>query len=69
MRMKIAEAWRAIMQLKHEPACLILSRQPLPTLDRAKYASAENTKFGGYVLADSAGPDGTLDVILIGYGL
>ena len=28
----------------------------------------ENTKFGGYILADSAGPDGQLDVILIGAG-
>lgn len=63
-----AEAWRTIMQLKHEPVCLILSRQALPTLDRTKYASAEGTKFGGYVLADAAGPDGQLDVILIGTG-
>src|SRR5438132_128681 len=44
---EVAEAWRVIMQLKHEPACLILSRQPIPTLDRANYASAENTKYGG----------------------
>jgi transketolase len=65
---EVAEAWRVIMQLKHEPACLILSRQPLPTLDRTVYAGAENTKFGGYILADSAGPDGQLDVILIGAG-
>jgi transketolase len=65
---EVAEAWRVIMQLKHEPACLILSRQPLPTLDRTVYAGAENTKFGGYTLADSAGPDGQLDVILIGAG-
>jgi len=63
-----AEAWRTIMQLKHEPVCLILSRQALPTLDRTKYAGAENTKFGGYILADSAGPDGQLDVILLGTG-
>lgn len=63
-----AEAWRTIMQLKHEPVCLILSRQALPTLDRTKYASAENTKFGGYILADAAGPDGQLDVILLGTG-
>jgi transketolase len=63
-----AEAWRAIMQFKHEPVCLILSRQALPTLDRTKYAGAENTKFGGYILADAAGPDGQLDVILIGTG-
>ena len=37
---EVTEAWRVIMQLKHEPVALILSRQPLPTLDRAKYASA-----------------------------
>jgi transketolase len=65
---EIAEAWRLIMQLKHEPVCLILSRQPLPTLDRTKYASAENTKFGGYILADSTGPGESLEVILIGTG-
>ncbi|MDQ2922006.1 MAG: transketolase [Acidobacteriota bacterium] len=63
-----AEAWRVIMQLKHEPVCLILSRQALPTLDRTKFAGAEGTKFGGYILADAAGPDGQLDVILIGTG-
>src|SRR5262249_50600303 len=65
---EVAEAWRVIMQLKHEPVCLILSRQPLPTLDRSKYASAENTKFGAYVLADSSGPNGKPDVILMGTG-
>lgn len=63
-----AEAWRVIMQLQHEPVCLILSRQALPTLDRTKYAGAEGTKLGGYILADAAGPDGQLDVILIGTG-
>ena len=31
---EVAEAWRVIMQLRHEPAVLVLSRQPLPTLDR-----------------------------------
>jgi transketolase len=65
---EVAEAWRAIMPLKHEPVCLILSRQALPTLDRTKYAGAENTKFGGYILADAVGPDGQLDVILMGTG-
>ena len=65
---EIAEAWRIVMQFQHEPAVFILSRQAMPTLDRTKYASAENTKHGAYVLADSAGPDGQLDVILIGTG-
>ncbi|HLN96851.1 MAG TPA: transketolase [Pyrinomonadaceae bacterium] len=63
-----AEAWRVIMQFKHKPTCLILSRQPLPTLDRTRYSSAEGTKFGGYILADAVGPDGQLDVVLIGTG-
>jgi transketolase len=37
---EVVEAWRVIMQLKHEPVALILTRQALPTLDRSKYASA-----------------------------
>ena len=35
---EVVEAYRYIMQLRHEPAVLALSRQPLPTLDRSKYA-------------------------------
>jgi len=65
---EVAEAWRVIMQLKHEPACLILSRQPLPTLDRTNYGSAENTRYGGYILAGAAEPDAHPDVILMGTG-
>src|SRR5262249_33852086 len=37
---EVVEAYRYIMQLRREPAVLVLSRQPLPTLDRTKYASA-----------------------------
>ena len=37
---EVVEAYRYIMQLRHEPAVLVLSRQPLPTLDRSKYAPA-----------------------------
>jgi transketolase len=47
------EAWRVIMQLRHEPVALILTRQALPTIDRAKYASAEGVHRGAYVLADA----------------
>ncbi|HEX8181301.1 MAG TPA: transketolase [Pyrinomonadaceae bacterium] len=63
---EVAEAWRVIMKLKHEPAVLVLSRQPMPTLDRTKYASAEGVRRGGYVLANNG--DGQPDVILIGTG-
>jgi len=63
---EVAEAWRAIMKLRHEPVCLILSRQNMPTLDRTKYGKASGVAYGAYVLADP--PEGKPDVILIGTG-
>ncbi len=63
---EVAEAWRVIIKLRHEPACLILSRQALPTLDRSKYALASGVAMGAYVLADA--PAAKPDVILIGSG-
>jgi transketolase len=58
---EVVEAWRVIMQLRHEPAALVLSRQALPTLDRAKYAPASGVAKGAYVLADAGGaPDALL---------
>ncbi len=66
---EVIEAWRYVMQLKHEPACLILSRQAMPTLDRTKFAAASGLAKGGYVLADSpAVGSGKPDVILIATG-
>ena len=50
---EVAEAWRVILQLRHAPAALVLSRQAMPTLDRTKYASAAGLAQGGYVLADA----------------
>src|SRR5262249_22897548 len=63
---EVVEAFRYVMQLRHEPAVFALSRQPLPTLDRTKYASAAGVAKGAYVLADAA--DGKPDVILIATG-
>src|SRR5712691_7456332 len=63
---EVAEAWRIIMQFKHEPVCLILTRQALPTLDRAKYAPASGLAKGAYVLADA--PGGRPDVLLLATG-
>ena len=63
---EVVEAYRYIMQLKHHPAALVLSRQPLPTLDRTKYASAAGVSKGAYVLADS--PGGKPEIILIATG-
>jgi transketolase len=63
---EVVEAYRYIMQLSHQPAVLVLSRQPLPTLDRTKYAPAAGVSHGAYVLADS--PAGHPEVILIASG-
>jgi transketolase len=63
---EVVEAYRYIMQLRHQPAVLALSRQPLPTLDRSKYASASGVAHGAYVLADA--PGGKPEVILIATG-
>ena len=63
---EVAEAWRVIIELKHEPVALILSRQALPTLDRSKYAPASELRRGGYVLRDAG--NGKPDVLLIATG-
>jgi len=52
---EVGEAYRAVMQMRHRPAVLALSRQPLPTLDRTKYASASGVARGAYVLAEASG--------------
>ncbi len=63
---EVVEAWKVIIQQKHEPAALVLSRQPLPTFDRSKYAPASGVAKGAYVLVDA--PDGKPDVILMATG-
>jgi transketolase len=63
---EVVEAYRFIMQLRHQPAVLVLSRQPLPTVDRSKYAPASGLAHGAYVLADA--PGGNPEVILIATG-
>jgi transketolase len=63
---EVVEAYRYILQLRHKPAALVLSRQSLPTIDRTKYATAAGVANGAYVLADAQG--GKPDVILIASG-
>jgi transketolase len=63
---EVVEAWKVILQLKHAPVSLILSRQAMPTIDRSKYAAASGVAKGAYVLGDAQG--GKPDVILIGTG-
>ena len=63
---EVAETWRIVAALRHEPAVLILSRQALPTLDRSIFASASGVARGGYVLAEADG--GRPGVILLATG-
>ena len=63
---EVAEAWRLVMELKHDPAVLVLSRGAMRTLDRTVYAPAEGVRRGAYVLADPK--DGNPDVIIMATG-
>jgi len=63
---EVVEAFRYVIQLRHQPALLALSRQPMPTLDRSKYAPASGVAKGAYVLADAEG--GKPQIILIASG-
>ncbi|MCA8881450.1 MAG: transketolase [Rhodobacteraceae bacterium] len=63
---EVAEAWRVIMRLRHEPVALILTRQNLPTLDRNVYAPASGVAKGAYVLAEAEG--GAPEVLLMATG-
>jgi len=63
---EVVEAYKLILQHKHGPSTLVLTRQALPTVDRAKYAPASGVARGAYVLADA--PGGGPDIIFMGSG-
>ena len=63
---EVVEAWRTIMPMQHQPVMLVLTRQALPTVDRAKYGSAAGVAQGAYILAD---PDnGPPEALLLASG-
>jgi transketolase len=62
---EVAEAYRVAIGTTDHPTAMVLTRQGLPTLDRAKYGAAAGVAQGGYILADT---DGQPEVILIGTG-
>ncbi|MBS0269558.1 MAG: transketolase [Proteobacteria bacterium] len=63
---EVAEAWRVIVGSLHGPVCLALTRQPVPTFDRKRYAAAAGVARGAYIMADA--DRGKPQVILIGTG-
>jgi len=63
---EVTEAYKVAVQHAHGPSTLVFSRQPMPTIDRAKYAPASGVAKGAYVLADADG--GKPEVIFMGTG-
>jgi transketolase len=61
-----AVAWKLCVEAKDHPVALVLTRQDVPTLDRARYASADGARRGAYVLAEAA--SGKPDVVLVASG-
>lgn len=60
---EVVYCWSEILKRK-EPAGLLLSRQNLPVIDRAKHSPAENVSKGAYALNEINNPD----VVLIATG-
>jgi transketolase len=63
---EVAEAYRALLKDQAHPTALVLSRQNLPTYDRAKLGSADLTAKGGYILSEA--PSGKPEVLLLATG-
>src|SRR4051794_9741461 len=63
---EVGEANRAILKDTHHPVALVLSRQNLPTVDRAKLGAASLTAKGGYIISEA--PSGKPAVILMATG-
>ena len=61
-----AVAWRVALETRNRPVALVLTRQHVPTLDRAQFAGADGLRRGAYVLADA--PNAKSDLILIATG-
>src|SRR5213076_2296549 len=63
---EVVEAWRAAIQHTTGPVALVFTRQKVPVIDRARYASANGLRLGAYVLADA--PGGRPTVMLLASG-
>jgi transketolase len=48
---EVLEMWKYCLPMPSQPAVFSLSRQPLPTLDRTKYAAASGLRKGAYKIA------------------
>ncbi|MCK5635593.1 MAG: transketolase [Anaerolineales bacterium] len=63
---EVAQAWMLALERDDGPTALALTRQALPTIDRAKFGSAEGLQKGAYILTDLG--DETPQLILMATG-
>jgi transketolase len=63
---EVVEAWKFGLTNRLGPTCIVQTRQPVPILDRAKYAPAEYLQRGGYILSEA--PGGRPQALLIATG-
>jgi transketolase len=63
---EVAQAWLCALQHREGPTALALTRQAVPTLDRAELAPAQGLSKGAYALADLG--DGEPVVLLMASG-
>jgi transketolase len=61
-------AWQVAIETHDRPTALVLTRQAVPTLDRARFADPEGLRRGAYVLEREGDGAGAPDVILIASG-
>jgi len=61
-----AEAWRVALEQVSGPVALILTRQGVPTLDRAALGSAQGLARGAYVLAEAGDGDAAATIVATG---
>jgi transketolase len=61
-------AWQIAIESRDRPAALVLTRQAVPTLDRARFADVEGVRRGAYVLDREPAGAPAPDVILIASG-
>lgn len=63
---EVPHAWMEALEERENPTAIVLARQPLPILDRDRFAPAENLRKGAYVLADLG--DADPDMIIMASG-
>jgi transketolase len=61
-------AWQVAMEERDRPTALVLTRQNVPTLDRTRFADADGTRRGAYVLDRDAAGAPAPQIILIATG-